>query len=66
MMINKPVALVTGASSGIGEAIAHKLVAAGYSVYGTSRRGGRGKRGGHCWCLMSPTMPASKLSSRSC
>lgn len=47
MMINKPVALVTGASSGIGEAIAHKLVAAGYSVYGTSRRGGRAgqKRG---------------------
>jgi NAD(P)-dependent dehydrogenase (short-subunit alcohol dehydrogenase family) len=35
----KPVALVTGASSGIGEAIANKLVAAGYNVYGTSRRG---------------------------
>ena len=32
------VALVTGASSGIGEAAAHELLAAGFSVYGTSRR----------------------------
>lgn len=31
-------ALVTGASSGIGRATAEKLVAAGYKVYGTSRR----------------------------
>lgn len=38
-MTNKRVALVTGASSGIGEASAHKLLAAGYTVYGTSRRG---------------------------
>jgi len=38
-MKNKRVALVTGASSGIGEASAHKLLAAGYTVYGTSRRG---------------------------
>lgn len=35
----KPVVLVTGASSGIGEAIANKLSAEGYQVYGTSRRG---------------------------
>jgi NAD(P)-dependent dehydrogenase (short-subunit alcohol dehydrogenase family) len=35
------VALVTGASSGIGEAIAERLVRAGYKVYGTSRRGSR-------------------------
>lgn len=33
------VALVTGASSGIGEATAHRLSKAGYKVYGTSRRG---------------------------
>lgn len=35
------VALVTGASSGIGEAIAQQLSKAGYEVYGTSRRGGQ-------------------------
>jgi RND family efflux transporter MFP subunit len=33
------VALVTGASSGIGKATAERLVTAGYKVYGTSRRG---------------------------
>ena len=32
------VALVTGASSGIGEAAAQALLAAGFTVYGTSRR----------------------------
>jgi NAD(P)-dependent dehydrogenase (short-subunit alcohol dehydrogenase family) len=32
------VALVTGASSGIGEAAARELLAAGFTVYGTSRR----------------------------
>jgi NAD(P)-dependent dehydrogenase (short-subunit alcohol dehydrogenase family) len=41
------VALVTGASSGIGEAAAHALLAAGFTVYGTSRRTVAGEeRGG--------------------
>jgi NAD(P)-dependent dehydrogenase (short-subunit alcohol dehydrogenase family) len=39
------VAVVTGASSGIGEATAQRLTVAGYKVYGTSRRGAQaGKR----------------------
>ena len=33
------IALVTGASSGIGKATAERLVTAGFKVYGTSRRG---------------------------
>ena len=36
---NRPVALVTGASSGIGEATATLLTQVGYDVFGTSRRG---------------------------
>ena len=39
----KKVALITGASSGIGQAAAVLLAQKGFQVYGTSRKGGEGK-----------------------
>lgn len=39
MVIQNRIALVTGASSGIGQVTAERLSKAGYKVYGTSRRG---------------------------
>jgi NADP-dependent 3-hydroxy acid dehydrogenase YdfG len=37
--LERTIAIVTGASSGIGQATAERLAVAGYEVYGTSRRG---------------------------
>ena len=42
MKAKDSVALVTGASSGIGKATAERLAMSGYKVYGTSRRGAKG------------------------
>jgi len=42
--MKRKVAIVTGASSGIGEATAELLTNAGYTVYGTSRKGGQFSR----------------------
>ena len=41
--MNGKIAIVTGASSGIGEVTAEQLVSAGYKVYGSSRRGTQGQ-----------------------
>ena len=41
MKSQNKIALVTGASSGIGQIAAQQLAAAGYRVYGTSRRGAK-------------------------
>ena len=49
----RPVAIVTGASGGIGEATARALHAAGYWVFGTSRRApATSRRVSNTWCAM--------------
>ena len=57
IMKNK-IALVTGASSGIGQATAERLANAGYKVYGTSRRGA--KAGEQSFAILSLDVTSDK------
>lgn len=51
--MHHPIAIVTGASSGIGAATAEALVKAGYKVYGTSRRGAQGNDGQQGFAMLA-------------
>jgi NAD(P)-dependent dehydrogenase (short-subunit alcohol dehydrogenase family) len=56
MTAERPVALVTGASSGIGKATAHALAEAGFDVVGTSRKvSGSASRGGVTFLALDVT-----------
>ena len=59
MKLNKSIALVTGASSGIGKATAERLARAGYTVYGTSRRGAQGTQASFAMLPLDVTSDAS-------
>jgi len=63
MKPTKSVALVTGASSGIGKATAERLALAGYTVYGTSRRGAEAA---HASFAMLPLDVTSDASVQAC
>jgi NAD(P)-dependent dehydrogenase (short-subunit alcohol dehydrogenase family) len=51
--MNSKIAIVTGASSGIGEITAEQLARAGYKVYGTSRRGAQGQSGKRAFQMLA-------------
>ncbi|SFI47576.1 Short-chain dehydrogenase [Collimonas sp. OK307] len=51
--MNSKIAIVTGASSGIGEVTAEQLSRAGYKVYGTSRRGAQGQSGKRAFQMLA-------------
>jgi NAD(P)-dependent dehydrogenase (short-subunit alcohol dehydrogenase family) len=51
--MNSKIAIVTGASSGIGEITAEQLTRAGYKVYGTSRRGAQGQSGKRAFQMLA-------------
>jgi len=59
MKSNKKVAIVTGASSGIGKSTAEQLAQAGYTVYGTSRRGASAGQNAFPMLVLDVTSDAS-------
>lgn len=62
MKIQGSIALVTGASSGIGKATAERLSKAGYKVYGTSRR--EAPAGGQPFAMLSLDVTSVRRSKR--
>ncbi|SFV00887.1 oxidoreductase [Pseudoduganella namucuonensis] len=64
--MNTKIALVTGASSGIGEATAKRLAQAGFKVYGTSRRGAQAGRRAYEMLALDVTSDASVQEAVAC
>jgi NAD(P)-dependent dehydrogenase (short-subunit alcohol dehydrogenase family) len=61
--MNSKIAVVTGASSGIGEAVAQRLAQAGFTVYGTSRRGAQAGTRPYQMISLDVTSDASVLAA---